>query len=46
MPLSGRKLHRVGVVVNVPASHAVGRGFASLPGHTKDHHKNAKKMPP
>ena len=21
------------------ASHTVGRGFASLPGHTKDHHK-------
>ena len=30
---------RDGLVGNVSASHAVGRGFASRPGHTKDHHK-------
>ena len=31
---------RVGLVVSVPASHTVGREFASRPGHTKDHHNN------
>ena len=30
----------VGLVVSVSASHTVDRGFASWPGHTKDHHKN------
>ena len=29
----------VGLVVNVSASHTVGRGFASRVYHTKDHHK-------
>ena len=29
-----------GLVVSMSASHAVGRGFASLPTHTKDHQKN------
>ena len=29
---------RVGLVVSVSVSHKVGRGFASQPGHTKDHH--------
>ena len=28
-----------GLVVSVPASLAVGRGFAPRPGHTKNHHK-------
>ena len=27
---------RVGFVVSVSASHAIGRGFVRLPGHTKD----------
>ena len=27
---------RVGLVISVSASHTVGRGFASWPGHTKD----------
>ena len=31
---------RVGLVVSVSVSHAVGREFASWPGHTKDHNKN------
>ena len=31
---------RVGVVVSVSASHTVGRGLASRPGHNQDHHKN------
>ena len=31
---------RGGLVVSVSASHAVGRGFASRRGHTKDHHKD------
>ena len=30
---------RVGSVGSVSASRAVGREFASRPGHTKDHHK-------
>ena len=30
---------QVGLVVSVSASHRVGRGFTSRPGHTKDHHK-------
>ena len=30
---------RVGLVVRVSAYHKVGRGFASWPGHIKDHHK-------
>ena len=30
----------VGLVVSMSASHMVGCGFASRPGHTKDHHKN------
>ena len=28
------------LVVSMSASHAVGRGFASRPGHTKDQYKN------
>ena len=31
---------RVGSVGSVSASRAVGREFASRPGHTKDHHRN------
>ena len=31
---------RVGLVVSVSASHAIGREFMTRPGHTKDHHKN------
>ena len=31
---------QVGLVVSVSASHTAGRGFASWPGITKDHHKN------
>ena len=34
--------YRVGLVVSVSASHTVGREFASLSGHTKDHHKMAQ----
>ena len=30
---------QVGLVFRLSASHTVGRGFASLPGHTKDHHQ-------
>ena len=37
---------RVGLVVSVPASHTVGRVFASWPGHTKDHHKNGTNCLP
>ena len=37
---------RVGSVVRVSASHTVGRGFASRPGHTKDHHKNGTNCLP
>ena len=33
----------VGLVVSVSASHT-GRGFASRPGHTKDHHKNGNAL--
>ena len=33
---------RVGSVVSVFAFHTVGRGFASRPCHTKDHHKMAQ----
>ena len=32
--------YRVGSVVSMLASRAVGRGFNPGPGHTKDHHKN------
>ena len=35
-----------GLVVSVSASHAVGRGFASRPGHTKDHHKMVQTASP
>ena len=28
----------VGLGVSLSASHTVGRGFASRPGHTKEHH--------
>ena len=35
--------HRVGLVVSMSASHAVGHGFTPPPGdHTKDHHKDGK----
>ena len=37
---------RVGLTVNVSTSHTVGRGFASCPGHTKDHHKNGTNCLP
>ena len=37
---------RVGLVVSVSASHTVGRGFVSRPGHTKDHHKNCTNCLP
>ena len=37
---------RVGSVSSVSASHTVGREFASLPGHTKDHHKNGTNCLP
>ena len=40
------KPRRVGLVVSVSASHAVGRGFASLLGYTKDHHKNGTNCLP
>ena len=29
-----------GRLVSMSVSHAIGRGFAPLPGHTKDSHKN------
>ena len=35
-----QKLCRVGLVVRVFVSHTVVHGFASRPGHTKDHNKN------
>ena len=35
-----------GLVFNVSASHGVGRGFASLIGHTKDLHKNGTNCLP
>ena len=38
--------HRDGLVVSVPASHSVGHGFPSRPGHIKDHHENGTKCPP
>ena len=37
---------RVCLVVWVSASHKVGHGFASRPGHTKDHHKNGTNCLP
>ena len=37
---------RVGLVVSVSACHAVGREFASRPGHTIDHHKNGTNCLP
>ena len=37
---------RVGFVVSVSASNAVGRRFAPRPGHTKDHHKNGTNCLP
>ena len=36
----------VGLVVSVSASHTAGRGFASRPDHTKDHHKNGTNCLP
>ena len=36
---------RVDILVSVFVSHTVGRGFASWPGHTKNHHKMVQ-MPP
>ena len=32
--------------LSVSASHTVGRGFASWPGHTKDHHENVTNCLP
>ena len=40
LTISKVKPCRVGLVVSVSASHTVGRGFAPMSGHTKDHHKN------
>ena len=37
---------RVGLVFIVSASHVVVCGFASRPGHTKDHHKNGTNCLP
>ena len=37
---------RVSLVITVSVSHAVGRGFVSRPGHTKDHHKNGTNCLP
>ena len=37
---------RVGSIGSVSASRTVGRGFASRPGHTKDHHKNGTNCLP
>ena len=37
---------RVGSVGSVSASRAVGREFASRPGHTKDYHKNGTNCLP
>ena len=36
----------VGLVVSMSASHTVGCGFTSRPGHTKDHHKNGTNCLP
>ena len=46
--LSFRGLCRVGLVhvVSVSAFHMVGLGFASQPGHAKDHHKNGTNCLP
>ena len=48
--LSSKELNRVGLAQwfnSVFASHTVGRGFASRPGHTKDHHKiSTNCLPP
>ena len=35
-----------GLVVSMSTSHAVGRGFTSRPGHTKDRHKNGTNCLP
>ena len=32
----------IAILVSVSASHAICRGFASLPVHTKEHHKIGK----
>ena len=40
------RLCRVGLVVTVSASHKVGRGFASQPGDTKNHHKSGTNSLP
>ena len=40
------KLCQVDLVVSVSTSHMAGRGFASRPGHTKDHHKNGTNCLP
>ena len=37
---------RVVLVDSMSASHTGGRGFTSLPGHTKDHHKNGTNCLP
>ena len=37
---------RIGLVVCVSDSRTEGRGFASRPGHTKDHHKNSTNCLP
>ena len=37
---------RVGLVVSVSASRTIGRGFASRPGYTKDHHKDGPNCLP
>ena len=37
---------RVGSVVSVPASPAVGRGCCPRPGHPKDHHENGTNCLP
>ena len=41
-----KRTHMNGSVVSVSSSHAVGHGFASRPGHTKDHHNNSYKLLP
>ena len=40
------RLRQDGLVVGVSASHAVGHGFVSRPGHTKNHHKNGGNCHP
>ena len=45
-PTDFQKIHfcipgRVVLVVSVSAFHTAGRGFASRPGHTKDHYKDS-----